>query len=72
MKLDLRWEEIRDSLEDFGSAVLKTLEDNVCKITESHAEKIIRQVTHLDELDSKELEGVFLDLGKTILKQFIK
>lgn len=72
MKMQVSWDGLRESLEDFGGAVLKTLEDNVCKITESHAEKIIRQITHLDDLDNEELEGAFLDLGKLVLKQFLK
>lgn len=68
--MDLR--ELQEALEDFGTALTKTVQENFCKITKSHADRIVDKLAHLDQLDAEELEDYFTDLGKTLLKSFLK
>lgn len=64
-------DKIKEDLEQFGSALLKSIEENICLVTKSHAERIIDKVTHIDELDNDELSDFFVDLGKTVIKKLI-
>jgi hypothetical protein len=68
--MDLR--ELQEALEDFGTALTKSVRETFCKVTQSHAERIVDKLANLDQLDADELEDYFKDLGKTLLKSFLK